>query len=257
MTVSDASFDDPCIFFALGRESRPFTRQFDRQRGLPQAPCPARFFGRGGLNVLVVETGTGLTRTESALRWLLSRPEIDHVPYRPRFILSAGFAGALRSEIKIGDIILADEVTDSARQIWKTTWPGEIASMQLQPHWHRGRLFTAKSLVGRPEEKQGLGLDYDAVAVDMESAVAAHLCTEAGIPFGCVRAISDEADAMISPQIVKLLARERVSLRRVIAEAFRRPGRLPEFRRLARDTRKAGARLAEALLKLISLPGQV
>jgi adenosylhomocysteine nucleosidase len=194
-----------------------------------------------------------MTRTESALRWLLSRPEIDHVPYRPKFVLGAGFAGALRSELKIGDVLIADEVTDSARQTWSTTWPGETGPMKLQPHWHRGRLFTAESIVGRPKEKKRLGLDHDALAVDMESAAIAKACAGAGIPFGCVRAISDEADTPVSPQIVKLLIEERISLLRVIGTALRRPALLPEFRRLAGDTRKAAARLAETLIEMLQM----
>jgi len=188
----------------------------------------------------------------------MMRGSLSPVPTMAASVWSVGLVlvQKLESLIRSSTAPCREYTVKEPLSIW-TTWPGPTGPGQLQPHWHRGRLLTAKSLVGRPEEKQRLGLDYDALAVDMESAALADACTKAGTPFGSVRAVSDEVDGIISPQIAKLLSEERVSLRRVIATAIRRPGLLPELRRLATDTRKAQARLAEGLIELISLPGHV
>src|SRR5690242_21772412 len=43
-------------------------------------------------SVLVVETGIGPERATTAATWLLSRPSLEQVPYRPKVVIAAGFA---------------------------------------------------------------------------------------------------------------------------------------------------------------------
>src|SRR5262249_27443494 len=124
--VTEIAFDDPCVVFALDRESRAFCRQFPPQEPFPGAPCRARFCGPAWLAVLVLETGVGRERTERALSWLLEQPLLGNVPYRPKVLLSAGFSGAVQEGYTVGDIILATEVTDPEGQRWPVTWPGEL-----------------------------------------------------------------------------------------------------------------------------------
>src|SRR5262249_16404406 len=150
------------------------------------------------LTVLVVQTGVGVAATEKALAWLLSQPRVGDVPYRPRLVLSAGYAGALREDEQIGDIILATDVMDTAGTIRSTTWPGELPAGEWRPPIRRGRLLTVAQLVGDPAAKRELGAKHDAVAVDMESAVVAAMCAKRGVPFGCLRANSDRQDMALS-----------------------------------------------------------
>src|SRR5581483_2380876 len=108
--MSDLAFDDPCIVFALRRESGPLLQEFQPNQRFPRAPCRARFCGPAWLPVLVLEIGVGQRRAEEALNWVLERPSMGNVPYRPKIVLSAGFSGALSQEQNVGDIILATEV---------------------------------------------------------------------------------------------------------------------------------------------------
>src|SRR4051795_7787981 len=94
--MNDIAFNDACILFALRREAAPFLREFRPHQRFPGAPCWTRFCGPAWLSVLVLETGMGTARTAAALAWLLGRPLLENVAYRPRVVLSAGFAGALR-----------------------------------------------------------------------------------------------------------------------------------------------------------------
>jgi adenosylhomocysteine nucleosidase len=255
MSAPDVTIDDPCIVFALGRESRPFIREFSKYWRFPGAPCFASFFSRGLLNVLVVETGIGLARTESALRWLLGFPQLDNVPYRPRFVLSAGFCGALQPVTKVGDIIVADEVVDTTGKNWKATWPASSVSEPVKGQVLRGRILTTPELIVSRDDKRKLGEVHAAAGVDMESAAVAQACTEVSIPFGCVRAISDEADAALSPEVLGLLTEDGVSFKRVALTILRRPSLLPELRSLACDTRYAAKQLANVLGTLVSGQG--
>src|SRR2546423_786771 len=103
--MDDLAIDDPCLLFALRRESQAFRREFPPQQGFPGAPCPAGFCGPSWLPVLVIETGIGLARTEAALQWILRKPMLGDLPYRPKLVLSAGFAGALQEDRQVGDVI--------------------------------------------------------------------------------------------------------------------------------------------------------
>jgi adenosylhomocysteine nucleosidase len=250
--VNDLVFNDPCVLFALRRESQAFRKEFPSHQPFPGAPCWAWFCGPSWLPVLVLETGMGRARTEAALHWLLGWPALDGVPYRPKVVLSAGFAGALRAKQQVGDVILATEVADLEGRRWPTSWPGELTG-EWRPPLHRGRLLTVSGLVTRPEEKRRLGEQTEALAVDMESAVVAQLCSLQGVPFGCVRSISDDVDTTLSPQLGSVLAGERVSPWRVLAALATSPRLGVELWRLARQTRRAAEQLGTALAELMTL----
>jgi hypothetical protein len=251
--VSDLAFDDPCVVFALRRESAAFLREFRPQQGFPGAPCWARFCGPSWLTVLVLETGVGAAAAEAAMEWLLKRPKLGDVPYRPRVILSAGFAAALQPDRRVGDVVLATEVIDAEGAAWPATWPEELPPGEWWPPLQRARVVTAPALLSTAAEKQALGRRHEAVAADMESGVLARACRRHGIPFGCVRAISDDADTPLSPGLVGLLAGGRVSVPRVLAALARSPGLTGELWRLARSTSRAGEQLGKALGEILTL----
>jgi adenosylhomocysteine nucleosidase len=251
--MTDLAFDDPCVLFALRREAAPFLREFRPQQRFPGSPCPARFCGPAWLSVLVLETGVGSAATARALEWLLAGPVLEKVPYRPKVVLCAGFCGALTADLQVGDIVLATEVLDAEGNVWPTTWPGELPAGEWRPPLHRTRLLTAARLVATPEEKRSLAERWSAAAVDLESAVAARLCKKHGVPFGCVRAVSDDWRTPLSPQLAAVLAGGRVSLGRVLALLARHPGRVRELWRLASATRRAAGQLGTALGELLTL----
>jgi adenosylhomocysteine nucleosidase len=251
--VSNLAFDDPCVVFALRREAAPFLREFRPQQRFPGSPCWARFCGPAWLTVLVLETGTGAAATERALEWVLGGQVLGTVPYRPKVILSAGFAGALKPELRVGDVVLATDVTDTQGNSWAAPWPGELPPGEWRPHLHRGRLLTVPEIIGSTEDKRKLGERDRASALDMESATVARLCKRHGAPFGCVRVVSDDLETPLSPQLARLLSRGRVSPVRLAAALLGRPSMTTELWRLARATRVAAELLAKALGELLTL----
>ena len=251
--MSHLCFDDPCILFALKRERVPFCREFRPNLWFPGAPCWARFCGPEWLSVLAVETGVGQASVAGVLDWLLAKPKCAGVPCEPGLLLFAGFAGALSDEVHLGDIILVDEVADGRGGVWKTTWPALPLPGVWQPPLTVGRLLTMDRLITAPEEKRRLGEEHGAVAVDMESAHFAARCAQAGIPFGCVRVISDDVETPISRRVMTLLEGGTVSPWRFIWEIARHPGMVPELWRLGRDTKRASLQLGLALGELLTL----
>ncbi len=236
----------PCVVFALRREAMFFRRMRPRRRSFPGAPVPAAFHGDDSRTVLLLETGVGITAMEAALSWLLSGPTVDGVPFRPAAVLSAGFSGAITPGLRVGDLILADAVCDGDGASWPATWPTRIG-----PH-PRGRLLTVPALVGRPEEKRRLGERSGAVAVDMETAALGRMCQAGGVPFGCLRVISDDVDTYLSEALLGVLASGRVRPGRLAAAVLRRPALIAELLRLGAHTRKAARRLACGLEELLT-----
>jgi nucleoside phosphorylase len=251
--VAQLLFDDPCVVFALGREAQPFRRGFRPQQRFPGAPCWAYFCGPAWLSVLVLETGLGAKRMAAAMEWLLSKPILGNLPYQPKLVLSAGYSGALQESYRIGDIILATEVADVDGNRWPVSWPAALPAGEWRPPLHRGRLLTVPRLAATPCEKEALGKEHDAAAVDMETAVIARSCTQQGVPFGCIRSISDEMQTNLSPQLIGLLVGRRVSLWRVVAALVKTPRLLAELWRLVRQTRLASEQLGMALGEVLTL----
>src|SRR5947209_6396194 len=105
--MTDVCLTDPLVLFALRREAAAFLREFEPQQRFPVAPCRARFAGPEWLTVLVLETGVGAAAAEAALRWALGAPRFGNLPYRPKLVLAAGFAGALAPDLRVGDLVLA------------------------------------------------------------------------------------------------------------------------------------------------------
>lgn len=243
----------PCVLFALARESRPFLRSFPRRRRIRPASLRAWLCERETTSILVLETGVGPKRARSALEWLLSNPHIRGRICTPTFLLVAGFAGALSAELQAGDMVLADAVADTEGNLWPTTWPCPSASQFDRLPLRRGTILTTPYLVCDPKDKQRLGDEYRAMAVDMESATVARVCTLRGVPFRILRAVSDDVRTPVSPNLAAVLATGRVAWVRLVGALLRRPALMKEMVALGQTTQLAARNLAQALKTLLNV----
>jgi hypothetical protein len=98
-----------------------------------------------------------------------------------------------------------------------------------------GPTVTAPSIISAPAEKQDLGRQTGAVAVDMESHWVARVVSERGLPFLAVRAISDAQEEFLPPFHQVLDADGNPGARRLAAHLVRKPGSLVALVRLARN----------------------
>lgn len=250
----------PCLVFALRRESMYFRRAYPVRRQVWGAPCVAEFRGKRCQepfssktvpDTFFLESGMGTAAMETALGWCLSGPRLGGGAYRPSLLISAGFSGALQPELRTGDLVLATEVVDRQGKCWPAIAPAAWDDRNIAA----GRLLTSSELVSDPQEKQRLGREYGALAVDMESAVAARLCHEHKVPFASLRVISDDWQTALSPHLVDMLGHERVSLPRLAGQVLRHPQLIGELWRLARQTRRAARKLLGGLSAILRVGG--
>ncbi len=119
----------------------------------------------GGKLVALVLTGMGRPRAQRGLEILLDG-------HRPRWVVSAGFGGALDPDLRRNDIVLPTEVinAEGRRFAIDLPVPPESQAQGVRP----GRLLTVDEFVRKAAEKAELRRKYGADVVDMEtSAVAA------------------------------------------------------------------------------------
>jgi nucleoside phosphorylase len=236
------------LLFALRREAAPFRRRLRVGRLFASAPCWARLHRLGDRPLLLLITGMGPARTAAALQWLLSRPQIGEATLTPAFIVSAGFAAGLHGELLVGDSVVGAEVADLAGRHWATTWNG---ATQRAPY---GRILTVPGIVATAAEKHALFQEFHALAADMESSTVAETCSAAGIPFGCVRVISDDVRDDLPPSLVAALAGGRLAPGQLLSGMLTAPRLVIDLWQLARRTRRAARRLAQVLVELLGPP---
>ncbi len=231
----------PCVLFALGRESNPFLRSFRHTKRLRHAPFPV-WLGSGRFTAIVAQTGIGAESAETAMDWLLH----DGVTYRPTLIISAGFAGGLNENVRVGDVVIPTEVVDGRGVRLAVT-----ASISNQTPTRHETVLTVDRLIGNAVEKRTLGAMHSAHAVDMESWSLARACAKAGIEFACVRVVSDDVHTDLSPVLVSLMSAGRVHLPTLVRRFAARPTIIFELFRLARATNRAANVLSATLNKLL------
>ena len=173
--------------------------------------------------------------------------------HRPRWIISAGYAGGLQASLARGEILLVDAVEDTEGNRFDLDLRLNRDEIEQQPGLHVGKLLTAGRLVARPEEKQALGERHDALAVDMETAAVARVCRNAGVPLVAVRAISDAVDERLPPEIEAWVSDKSLARKAGVmaGSLWKQPGRLQQMWQMRERTLVLGDRLADFLAGLI------
>jgi len=142
--------------------------------------------------VRVLRTGYGPRRSEAAAASIAASA--------PSMLAVAGVGGALTSDLQVGDVVVASQVTGDGGTVGCAAAPllaGELRRAGLRVT--TGPIATVDHLV-RPGQHARLAAD-GAIAVDMESRQL--VAGAAGGPAVVLRAISDTSDhAVVNPRIV-------------------------------------------------------
>jgi adenosylhomocysteine nucleosidase len=211
--------------------------------------CP-NFTEHAGLmgerRVAVVEAGEGAERASQAT--------LDAIAlHRPQWVVSAGFAGALRAELRRGHIVMADEVMNAAGERLSIGLHMDRATIESTRGLHVGRLLTVDRLIRSKAEREQLGEAHAALACDMETIAIAQACQQEHVRFLTVRIITEGLNDELPKEIERLLDQKTVAAKLGAATGalFGRPSSIKDMWKLKEDALKATDRLARFLAGVI------
>jgi adenosylhomocysteine nucleosidase len=176
-------------------------------------------------------------------------------------VFSVGWAGALRDEIQPGKAYWVSGVIDA--RTGENFESGEIES-------HTGRKSKDAARVGHPnfrlvtspvvasaEEKRRLAVSYQASMVDMEAAAVARLAQMRGIPFCCVKGISDGYRDQLPDFTSFISTQGQFSMARFVLFALLHPQYWLALRRMGENSRKAARQINDLLLDFFDERGRI
>jgi len=129
-------------------------------------------------------------------------------------LLFTGVAGAVNSELKIGDLIVANRLAQHDLDITIFGHPhgyvpegsvyveadkdlialSKMIASEMNISVKEGLIATGDQFIASEEKKQFIAETFKADALEMEGASVAVVCDALGVPFFILRSISDSAD---------------------------------------------------------------
>ncbi len=184
-------------------------------------PFPAYTGVIGAKPVVMVESGIGKVNGAMAAQCAI-------LAFSPRRLVVAGTAGSLHPMVRIGDVVVGNEVLqhDASNAARAQAWPGDRPDPRLiypccseitagltmagreavektclallRPCVHVGRIVTGDRVVVNHQKAVELAQRFRALAVEMEGAAVAQVAFAYNVAFGVIRIVSDLADANAS-----------------------------------------------------------
>lgn len=230
------------IVFALGVETRGMRRVFSQSRQLHTDNPAQTAWKVGGVRVLMEVSGMGRRLCSAATHRLIDQGAA--------WIACAGFAAALDTKARVGDVVMADSVILAG---------GEFPAIECNPAlmastppsgrlgfsvW-RSDMITSDRVILHASEKSSIYRDTGAAALDMEAYAAAEACHIRRVPFVVIKGISDTAEQDLPEEVEALAAAQRwVDQLGLIAS---RPTLWPQLWRLRKNTLLAADNLGDVL----------
>jgi adenosylhomocysteine nucleosidase len=160
-------------------------------------------------------------------------------------LVSLGWAGALSCGLQPGDAYVVNEVVDGAS--------GEAFPTQSPARQGNAPPFKLVTIdhVALAVEKKRLGQSYQAVLVDMEAVTVARFARSQGIPFYCLKAVSDTATEVLPDFSRYTDTQGQLQLAALLAHVAIRPRYWPGLARIGKNGRKGAYAMASALGPLV------
>ncbi|MBK5143355.1 5'-methylthioadenosine/S-adenosylhomocysteine nucleosidase [Budviciaceae bacterium BWR-B9] len=196
------------IIGAMEQEVALLRSQIEQCETIKRAGCEIYTGRLNGVEVALLKSGIGKVAAALGTTLLLET-------CKPDAVINTGSAGGLASTLKVGDIVVSDEVRYHDADVTAFGYePGQMAGcpaafpadpklitlaerciQQCDLHAVRGLICSGDAFINGAEPLARIRTTFPAViAVEMEAAAIGHVCYQFGTPFVVVRAISDVAD---------------------------------------------------------------
>ncbi|PVZ85714.1 5'-methylthioadenosine/S-adenosylhomocysteine nucleosidase [Serratia sp. S1B] len=196
------------IIGAMEQEVALLREQIVNRQTIQRAGCEIYTGQINGVDVALLKSGIGKVAAALGTTLLL-----EHC--KPDVIINTGSAGGLAPTLKVGDIVVSEEVRYHDVDVTAFGYqPGQMPGCpeafvandalialaescieQLDLHAVRGLICSGDAFINGAEPLAQIRAHFPTVAaVEMEAAAIAHVCHLFSTPFVVVRAISDVAD---------------------------------------------------------------
>lgn len=218
------------IVAALEREVAPLVRDWDLvvvRHGQRELRI------REHEDVMVLCGGIGAAAARTAAEVLHKHAQGEIAGF-----ISAGYAGALTPDLRVGDVVQ----------------PGHVVTPDGASHPAHGAdgVLVSSSSVAGPAAKQELAIQHSAKAVDMEAHAVADFASVHRVPCVVIKVISDEHDSELPPVDRFVDPAGRFKSSSFAVHALVRPWLWRKVIRLGRDTSLASRALCDALRDAIA-----
>jgi len=189
-----------------------------------------------GADIMAVLSGVGRLNGLQAARWLVQQGV--------KALLSIGVAGALRPELKTGDLIVADRIMEERYDEGYDQWELKLLFTKLAQtalftkgiRAGKGAIVSVKEPVSSSEGKRKLYMRSHALVSDMESGSVARTAEEADLPILALRVVIDPFQRNVAQDLSDCLDRSgRISLPVLLKNLRRRPSLFPHLLMMTRD----------------------
>ncbi|WP_343464314.1 5'-methylthioadenosine/S-adenosylhomocysteine nucleosidase [Pantoea sp.] len=196
------------IIGAMEQEVTLLRDKIENRQTLSLAGCEIYTGTLNGVEVALLKSGIGKTAAALGTTLLLQL-------CKPDVVINTGSAGGLASTLKVGDIVVSDEVRYHDADVTAFGYaPGQMAGcpaaftadvklieateqviQQLNLNAVRGLVVSGDAFINGGDALARIRSTFpQAVAVEMEATAIGHVCHQFAVPFVVVRAISDVAD---------------------------------------------------------------
>lgn len=215
----------PLLFIAA--DPREFAGFLPRWQQAQPLQLPVHWARNGrwkGREVVAIANGAGADRAFAAAL----------VAPKPSALCSVGFCGALDESLRLADVVIATQVRNG-EDVW-------VTAGFHSPEARKGAVASIDHIAQTAAEKRNLRATGASI-VEMEAAGVARAAEDLGLPFFCVRAVSDLANEDFANDFNAALKPDgRFSLLHLI-----RQGHFGELMQLQRRTAAAARKLGDFL----------
>ncbi|WP_024552938.1 5'-methylthioadenosine/S-adenosylhomocysteine nucleosidase [Franconibacter helveticus 513] len=196
------------IIGAMEEEVTLLRDKIENRQTLKLAGCEIYTGTLNGVEVALLKSGIGKVSAAMGATLL-------HEHCKPDLIINTGSAGGLAPTLKVGDIVVSDEVRYHDADVTAFGYEyGQMAGCpaafkadekliaaaqacigELNLHAVRGLVVSGDAFINGADALARIRQNFpQAIAVEMEATAIGHVCHNFGVPFVVVRAISDVAD---------------------------------------------------------------
>ena len=229
------------IAFALPAESSDFVRLLTKRVVYTRDDVECIRAQIHGRSVAVFHTGVGEKSCRARIENFLRQPQF-------KYLISAGFAGAVDQELKIGNLLLSENFSS----------PELLRSPHLDcagSGLFVGKLVTVPRVIASKSERDRWAAKSGAVAVDMETEFIAAACAVHRIPMLSLRVMSDTPSEPLPapPEVLFDLEKQETNFARLALYLVTHPGGLMRLNAFRHHVALARQSLTSALNKLLRL----